>query len=97
MAYYAYKRVRDLIPESFQEPWEEAYEAENGCEYDGDPGYDGSAWDLAADYVVHLHREIAAASTAMTQAVRHLESAMGPHTVPEEEALKALRKALAES
>lgn len=56
MAYYNYKRVRDLIPQSFSELWEKNWKEETGQEYDGSADYDGQLWCLAADYIEHLKK-----------------------------------------
>lgn len=58
MAYYAYKYVRDLIPDDFQNRFEESFKAESGREYDGDSNYDGDMWLLAAAYIEHLQGEL---------------------------------------
>jgi len=60
MAYYAYKEVRDLIPNDFRDRFEESFKVENGREYDGDANYDGDMWLLAAAYIEHLQCELKA-------------------------------------
>lgn len=45
MAYYSYKRVRDLLPEHITNAIPD---------YEGEPGYDGDQWDAAADYIEEL-------------------------------------------
>lgn len=60
MAYYAYKHVRDIIPDDFQNRFEESFKAENGYEYDGDANYDGDMWLLAAAYIDYLQGELKA-------------------------------------
>lgn len=61
MAYYAYKEVRDLIPDSFRDEFIEKFEKENGREYDGDSNYDGDMWLLTAAYIEYLQVELSAA------------------------------------
>lgn len=58
MAYYTYKRVRNLIPNEFSAKWEAAWKEETGQDYDGSADYDGQLWCLAADYIEHLHELI---------------------------------------
>ena len=50
MAYYAYKRVRDLIPDHIIKA--------QGEDYEGDGNYDGDQWDATADYVQRLELEL---------------------------------------
>lgn len=62
MAYYAYKNVRDLIPEEFSSKWIKEYE-QTGSEkwpvtFDGDPNYDGDMWYLTAAYIEYLQEEL---------------------------------------
>jgi hypothetical protein len=53
MAYYAYKEVRDLIPDWFRDEYIAKIEAEGG-EYVGDSNYDGDMWSLTAEYIHYL-------------------------------------------
>lgn len=46
MAYYNYKRVKDLIPQFIIDQQDEDYEG--SCDYDGD------LWCAAADYIKYL-------------------------------------------
>lgn len=46
MAYYAYKGVRDLLPQYIID--------RQGPDYEGGGDYDGDQWDAAADYIVDL-------------------------------------------
>lgn len=46
MAYYAYKHVRDLLPD-----W---VVKEQGEGYDGDGNYDGDQWYAAETYIKYL-------------------------------------------
>lgn len=46
MAYYAYKQVRDLLPQHIIDA--------QGPDYEGDANYDGDQWDAAADYIEEL-------------------------------------------
>ena len=54
MAYYNYKRVRDLIPEDFRTKFESSWKEETGEEYDETCDYDGTLWILAAHYIEYL-------------------------------------------
>jgi len=58
MAYYNYKRVRDLIPDDFRASFEAAWKEETGEEFDGSADYDGSLWCLAADYISDLQSRL---------------------------------------
>jgi hypothetical protein len=60
MGYYAYKNVRDAIPQAFQDAWEVKFKEDAGRDYEEDPGYDGDMWLLAADYIKHLEDRIKA-------------------------------------
>ena len=74
MAYYAYKAVRDLVPESYQttEHWRRRHCAPScvetpckaACTYDGDANYDGDMWTVTADYIEDLLAEIEALKAA---------------------------------
>ena len=57
MAYYNYKRVRDIIPNEFEETWKKNWLEETGQEYDGSADYDGELWILAADYIEYLQKK----------------------------------------
>lgn len=46
MAYYAYKEVRDMLPQHIIEA--------QGPDYEGDPNYDGDMWYATADYISEL-------------------------------------------
>jgi len=46
MAYYAYKNVRDLLPEFIIKA--------QGEEYEGDSNYDGDMWYATAEYIEEL-------------------------------------------
>lgn len=46
MAYYTYKRVRDLLPDHIIN--------NQGPDYEGNGNYDGDQWDAAADYIEEL-------------------------------------------
>lgn len=50
MAYYAYKTVRDQLPEWIIEA--------AGSEYEGDANYDGDQWYAASAYITFLERRI---------------------------------------
>jgi hypothetical protein len=50
MAYYAYKRVQQLIPQHIID--------KQGKNYNGDPSYDGDLWDAAADYIEELEKKL---------------------------------------
>lgn len=52
MAYYAYKQVRDLLPQHIID--------KQGPDYQGDGNYDGDQWNAAADYIVELKESLAA-------------------------------------
>lgn len=55
MAYYAYKEVRDLIPEWFSTQYINKWNDEcPDYPYDHDPNYDGNMWCLTADYIRYL-------------------------------------------
>ena len=49
MAYYAYKNVRDLLPDHIIEA--------QGPDYEGTCDYDGDMWIAAADYIIELRAE----------------------------------------
>lgn len=49
MAYYAYKQVRDLIPERITDAMGEYYE--------GSPDMDGDLWIAAAAYILELEKQ----------------------------------------
>jgi len=50
MAYYAYKNVRDLLPEWIIQ--------EQGSDYQGDANYDGDLWIATSDYIEYLEKKI---------------------------------------
>ena len=50
MAYYAYKTVRDLLPEFIIK--------KQGEDYEGDGNYDGDQWYAAEDYIIWLKSKI---------------------------------------
>lgn len=50
MAYYAYKTVRDLLPDHIIKA--------QGPDYEGDGNYDGDQWYAAADYINELKARI---------------------------------------
>lgn len=59
MAYYAYKEVRDLIPDWFRDQFIEEYNKTAGkYPYDGDSNYDGDMWYLTAAYIEYLHAQV---------------------------------------
>ena len=49
MAYYAYKQVRDLLPQHIIDA--------QGPDYEGAADYDGDQWVAAADYIVELREQ----------------------------------------
>ena len=67
MAYYAYKCVRDALPDSVMTT--EYYRAavcncdgtcKQQCEYEGDANYDGDMWTVTAEYITRLRNAAAA-------------------------------------
>ena len=50
MAYYAYKEVRDILPDWLID--------EQGPSYEGAADYDGDQWTAAAEYVEYLQRVV---------------------------------------
>lgn len=50
MAYYAYKEVRDLIPNEFRDKYIEHIDSG----YEGEANYDGDMWSLTAQYIDFL-------------------------------------------
>lgn len=50
MAYYAYKVVRDLIPQFIID--------RQGEDYEGTSDYDGDLWYAAEDYIVYLKENL---------------------------------------
>lgn len=48
MAYYAYKTVRDLLPEHIIK--------QMGDDYEGDGNYDGDQWYAAEAYILELQK-----------------------------------------
>lgn len=55
MAYYAYKMVRNLLPNRYTE---ELFKERNGREFDGTADYDGDYYVAAAMYIEDLLKEI---------------------------------------
>ena len=62
MAYYAYKQVRDLLPQHIIDA--------QGPDYEGNGNYDGDQWDAAATYIEELveQRDTARAELAKRDA-----------------------------
>lgn len=58
MAYYNYKRVRDLIPEAFTKEFEVQWLEDTGREFEGSADYDGDLWILAAVYIEAIQNKI---------------------------------------
>ena len=67
MAYYEYKRVRDLLPKDYltTENFHRKCCGDKGClnkkspcEYEGSADYDGDMWTMTAYYIVELHEKI---------------------------------------
>lgn len=56
MAYYNYKRVRDLRPDRYTT--DEHFQAKHRSTYDGGADYDGDDWIATADYIEDLQEEI---------------------------------------
>ena len=59
MAYYAYKVVRDLIPDEFQDAYRDFndhvyYNGNSSWSYEGSPDYDGDMWYMVATYIKYL-------------------------------------------
>ena len=50
MAYYAYKNVRDRLPQFIVD--------QRGSDYEGDANYDGDLWYATADYIDYLQQKI---------------------------------------
>jgi hypothetical protein len=46
MAYYAYKEVRDILPQWLIDS--------QGASYQGEADYDGDQWIAAAEYIIYL-------------------------------------------
>ena len=65
MAYYAYKQVRDLLPQHIIDA--------QGPDYEGDANYDGDQWDAAADYIAELKETVAKQDALLRQALEALE------------------------
>lgn len=59
MAYYAYKNVRDLIPDDFREAFEKRWKEETDRDFEGAADYDGDLWHMAADYIRSLQQRAA--------------------------------------
>lgn len=55
MAYYAYKQVRDLLPERYTST---LFEEREGRSFDGTADYDGDYYIAAALYIEDLLEEI---------------------------------------
>lgn len=51
MAYYNYKRVRDLIPDDFRSSFEAKWKEETGRNFEGTADYDGDLWIMAAEFI----------------------------------------------
>jgi hypothetical protein len=54
MAYYNYKRVRDLVPNEFVEEFSKVYKEQTGEDYCGESNYDGDMWIMTANYIDYL-------------------------------------------
>lgn len=63
MAYYAYKAVRDLLPEHIIEA--------QGPDYEGDGNYDGDQWYAAEDYILELIQHRAELLKVLMQMEEH--------------------------
>ncbi len=59
MAFYSYKRVRDLLPPYIIEAM--------GPEYEGNADYDGDQWDAAAMYIESLLTQLNAAKNKIKE------------------------------
>lgn len=59
MAHYAYKRAcYDLIPAEWRQQWGVKFKEKVDREPDGDAGYDGDFWHMAADYIEHQQGQL---------------------------------------
>lgn len=90
MAYYAYKTVRDLLPDHIIKAQGDAYE--------GNPNYDGDMWYATEDYINELldHRKtLAQALKQMLDAFHHDPLGCGQDAAVEA-ALDAVAKAQGE-
>lgn len=58
MAYYNYKRLRDVIPGAWKKEFEQKWLEETGSKFEGTADYDGDYWIMGAEYIEHLHAEI---------------------------------------
>jgi hypothetical protein len=67
MAYYAYKTVRDLLPEHIIKA--------QGPDYEGDGNYDGDQWYAAEAYILELKEQVEKLTTAAQQALEALKFA----------------------
>lgn len=56
MAFYTYKRVRELLPPEYTS--DEAWQKKHGREYDGDGNYDGDQWIATEEYILDLLKKI---------------------------------------
>lgn len=65
MAYYAYKTVRDLLPEHIIK--------QMGDDYEGDGNYDGDQWYAAEAYILELQEHRKALLEALQEAKVALE------------------------
>lgn len=67
MAYYAYKCVRDIIPQNFQDEYIKKFKEETGSDYDGGCDYDGDMWYMVEAYIITLHDKIKTLSLIETE------------------------------
>lgn len=89
MAYYAYKNVRDLLPDHIIKA--------QGEDYEGTCDYDGDMWIAAADYIIELKAQVEAQQTSMRLALNGMKnhgSAYLGHMTEYEAAIAALEEAL---
>ena len=65
MAYYAYKTVRDILPEFII--------LKQGDNYEGDGNYDGDQWYAAEEYILWLQSKIPNLKELETEALAELK------------------------
>ncbi len=63
MAYYAYKNVRDLLPQHIID--------KQGPDYEGEANYDGDMWIAAADYIEELVAQRDALAAQLPEGMKH--------------------------
>jgi hypothetical protein len=82
MAYYAYKNVRDAIPDDFRVKYEKEWLEETGHEFEGSADYNGDLWHMTAAYIEHLQSTINSYDQALLAALETAKIGTDPDGYP---------------